>query len=490
MFQDLDPKIAGALTALRQEFEDKLTSLAQRLQEEIPEQAPEAPVAAPAAPAFDALSELKLAAIEVDRAGSQADLLDALLKGAARFSSRSAVFLLRQASLEGWAAAGFGEQDSALKGLRLEPEPDSPWGQLGSAGGAFPLSAADCAVLCDELGARGSDVGVLLPLYLGEDAAAALYCDRVRPEDPFEISALQLLAFLAGQTLETMPVRGRDSTATLQLATLASTPEAQPAVPEPEPAPFEPPAPEPAAFEAPTPEPAAFEPPEPEPAAVEPPEPEPAAVEPPEPEPAAFEPPAPEPAAFEPVEPEPPVVEAVAPEPTMVEPVEAEAPMVEPPAAEPVMETTELHLPDFSAPPVEPEPPQPAPPSPDISMPEEAADAASLGSTQVVPPQDVEGPGWAFTTTKIPTSAGTEALHEEARRLARLLVTEIKLYNEEQVEEGRRIGDVYSRLREDIDRSRQIFDDRIDAAVRDEKDYFREALIRILAGGDPSILGM
>ena len=69
-------------------------------------------------------------------------------------------------------------------------------------------------------------------------------------------------------------------------------------------------------------------------------------------------------------------------------------------------------------------------------------------------------------------------------------MTEIKLYNEEQVEEGRRVGDVYSRLREDIDRSRQIYDDRIDTSIRDEKDYFKEALVRILAGGDSSILGI
>ena len=76
-----------------------------------------------------------------------------------------------------------------------------------------------------------------------------------------------------------------------------------------------------------------------------------------------------------------------------------------------------------------------------------------------------------------------------ARRLARLLVTEIKLYNEEQVEQGRLKGNVYALLREDVDRSRQIFEDRIDDEVRGTKAYFHEACVRILAGGDPSVLG-
>ena len=84
---------------------------------------------------------------------------------------------------------------------------------------------------------------------------------------------------------------------------------------------------------------------------------------------------------------------------------------------------------------------------------------------------------------------GDESQHEEARRLARLLVTEVKLYNEELVEQGRKKGDVYSVLREDIDRSRQIFEDRIAEEVRSQSDYFHDALVRILAGGDPSVLG-
>ena len=71
-----------------------------------------------------------------------------------------------------------------------------------------------------------------------------------------------------------------------------------------------------------------------------------------------------------------------------------------------------------------------------------------------------------------------------------LLVSEIKLYNEEQVERGRESSDIYQRLREDIDRSREMFEKRISAEVRERQDYFQDELVRVLADGDPDLLGM
>jgi hypothetical protein len=83
-----------------------------------------------------------------------------------------------------------------------------------------------------------------------------------------------------------------------------------------------------------------------------------------------------------------------------------------------------------------------------------------------------------------------EAQQEEARRFARLLISEIKLYNEEQVDRGREAKDLYSRLKEDIDRSREMFDKRISEDVRSRQDYFQDELVRILADGNPDALGM
>ncbi len=89
----------------------------------------------------------------------------------------------------------------------------------------------------------------------------------------------------------------------------------------------------------------------------------------------------------------------------------------------------------------------------------------------------------------VATSPEDHARHEEARRFARLLVSEIKLYNEEEVDRGRAEKDLAKRLKEDIERSREMFEKRIPAEIRGGHDYFQEELVRILADGKPDLLG-
>jgi len=79
--------------------------------------------------------------------------------------------------------------------------------------------------------------------------------------------------------------------------------------------------------------------------------------------------------------------------------------------------------------------------------------------------------------------------HEDAKRFARLVVSEIKLYNEAKVTEGRKTRDIYERLKDDIERGRQMYQDRVPGPVRDASDYFQDELVRILAGGDAAALG-
>ncbi len=114
----------------------------------------------------------------------------------------------------------------------------------------------------------------------------------------------------------------------------------------------------------------------------------------------------------------------------------------------------------------------------------------STAGPEVAPPSGVQGPGWAFATTRLQVAPDDEAQHEEARRLARLLVSEIKLYNEEQVDEGRRNRDLYERLKEDIDRSRQMYEERVEQRILNTTDYFYQELVRILAAGDSKALGI
>jgi hypothetical protein len=180
--------------------------------------------------------------------------------------------------------------------------------------------------------------------------------------------------------------------------------------------------------------------------------------------------------------------------------------MGEPPAAPPAADASEdaTVMLDRTATPPPPEPPisEVEQTRPTRAVPEPAARPSPLaglggGTTEVQAPPDLEGPGWAFRAEGMPAPAlrpahneETSALHEEARRLARLLVSEIKLYNEEQVEEGRRHRDIYPRLQDDIDRSRQMYEERVDPRVRDEVDYFELEMVNILAAGDSGALGI
>ncbi len=76
----------------------------------------------------------------------------------------------------------------------------------------------------------------------------------------------------------------------------------------------------------------------------------------------------------------------------------------------------------------------------------------------------------------------------DARRFARLLVSELLLYNEEAVILGRKHRDLHERLKKEIDRSRQAYQARVPAHVARRADYFEEELVRVLAHGDPGLL--
>jgi hypothetical protein len=78
--------------------------------------------------------------------------------------------------------------------------------------------------------------------------------------------------------------------------------------------------------------------------------------------------------------------------------------------------------------------------------------------------------------------------HEKARRFAKLLVEEIKLYNQTKLAEGRARGDLYSRLRDDIEKSRGAYQKRYGEIVTDA-DYFNQELIRILADNNRAVMG-
>lgn len=482
--------LEGLRTELRQRFEDALEHVTISLPDSLISEEQLAEVVQPAVeaalaerppapePAPDATA-LRDALGTVDGARSQADVLRALTDESTRFASRCAVFLVRGATVRGWGGRGF---DVDWSDLKVDPSQAGPWQRLTEGAGAQVLSSAQRADLASRLDSPVAAEAVLIPLVLRDRVAAALYADRVG-DDPFDASALQTLAYVGALAIETLPLRERPSTSTLTL-------------------------------EAP-----------PEPAEAAPP-----AAEPP-PEPVVEE-------AVPEVEPEPetePEVEvefedegtdfAISEDTDLgatdlgevdleveEEPVPAQEPAAAPVEAETAGWQVEEEEPDLPAvePEAEPEPvesaPEPAaapPPPPTAETPAvEAAPAdtepragsgsAAVGKTpQVEPPEDVQGPGWAFgSTPQQDMDDEEEARHEEARRLARLLISEIKLYNEDQVQEGRKNNDVVERLKDDIDRSRQLYEERVDPRVRDKTDYFYQEMVRLLGAGDPKTLGI
>lgn len=80
-------------------------------------------------------------------------------------------------------------------------------------------------------------------------------------------------------------------------------------------------------------------------------------------------------------------------------------------------------------------------------------------------------------------------VHRKAQRFARLLMDEIKLYNQAKVNEGRKHRDLYDRLKEDIEKSRVTYQKRYGNTSAASADYFNQELVRSLADGDGSLLG-
>ena len=146
---------------------------------------------------------------------------------------------------------------------------------------------------------------------------------------------------------------------------------------------------------------------------------------------------------------------------------------------------------------VPPEPAPPPPPPPVAEAPETPPPAPAPPRKKVdlegtgkpyQPPAGVTG-GAAARILRGPLAGGEEDPHDQARRIARLLVSDIKLYNESAIAEGKKHNDIYSRLKDDIDRALQTYNERVPAAIRQSTNYFQEELVRSIADGRPEALG-
>lgn len=77
---------------------------------------------------------------------------------------------------------------------------------------------------------------------------------------------------------------------------------------------------------------------------------------------------------------------------------------------------------------------------------------------------------------------------DSAERLARLLVSEIALYDEEEVRRGREEGDLLRRLGPEIERARAMWRERVGPRP-DGDEVFDRVVIDILVEGEPELVG-
>jgi len=392
------------------------------------------------APAPADFSMLKGAIDDIRNQHTQSDVLSALIRNAAQFTDRAVLFVVKGHQAIAWRKSEATNRNDIqiVSGVALPLNGSTVVSQAARTTSTEIASGtrAEDGSLIEQLGGEAQQLAAV-PLVVRRKVVAVLYADSAWPHrDAIQLDALEALTQVAAIAVE-----------------LISSPRVAQPQPQAEPTPSVKVEPAPSAE---TVEARGEETytPQVEPATVE--------RQPEQVEVAAA--PAAEVVAEAPqVEPEIPAEAEPQPEPEQMQAAPVEAPTVETPA---VVE----------------EPPAETPPA--VEQPSQPVFTAQYSTplgTKRRWGRDAELP--------VEVSDDERPLHNDARRFARLLVSEIKLYNEQKVSEGRNQGDIYERLREDIDRSRQMYDKRVAPPVAARHDYFHHELVNTLADGDPAKLG-
>jgi hypothetical protein len=465
---------------------------------------------------------IKTAIESIDSQRSQSEALSALVRHAAQFAPRVVFFVIKSGEAIGWKATGFenGLNDETAKLLKVSSQKQSI---LRDAMASFRLAASNT-----QTGGLGSNISAVLglyssplperavaiPLIVRNKVAAVLYADSgTRSEDSINTAALESLMRIAAMTIELLPSRrGVPGVSQAPLKAPVTTdqpaPQSQPSV----------------HAEAISAEPEVRKEAEPQ-------------VKPDSSDwRAGQEEEIAHGAANEITEEKRRTTEELAPTPDTITPAvqslhQAEAQSPEPARAEATpevspatsrrvtKEVTETAAEIFRATPQFKPPTTPAAPEPQATLNENLTSAPTMPMSDFVAqpteeraprpgtpifqppsapvftqPNEAPRPAQPLAPTPIqgvptPGSETEQRAHNDARRFARLLVSEIKLYNAAKVNDGRRNYDLYDRLKDEIDRSRKVYDKRVAPAVAGRFDYFYDELVQTLAEGDPAKLG-
>ena len=407
-------------------------------------------------------SGLRDAIADISKQRSQATILKSLVEQAAKFAPRGAFFIIKNDHFEGWKTFGDDNAEAGVRGIRFPVSSDTILGTTLSSqsttDGAYG-SHAENATFLEPLNYGQPDRMHAIPLVARGRGVAVLYVDYGTGGTSVNAEALEALVGIAGLTVElvataqTAKTENREMVAAdFEKAGQAQAEEPQPEVSQPVEAEV--------VYEA-------------EPVAQEE-----------EERGTDF--------SFTESEPEVERFDAASP---FVKPVETEVSPDEEEvtAFEPVADFQEGEV-------IYDSEPAPAQTSPFDSAADLEPATAGIGGVQVktgvetaveVSPANVGRSTRSSRTVDLPIEV-TEAErrpHNDARRFARLLVSEIKLYNEQRVTEGRQSNDLYQRLREAIDRSREMYDKRVQPPVAEKFDYFHYELVSSLADGSPERLG-
>jgi signal recognition particle receptor subunit beta len=174
------------------------------------------------------------------------------------------------------------------------------------------------------------------------------------------------------------------------------------------------------------------------------------------------------------------------------EPQPAAAPMAQaksaaPPAPEPKVSTPPEPVAKEVTPP-EPEPEEAAPPAPapeSATSPEPEAPAEPESKPEAPPVAQVEPPPEASPVAPEPKVPAEDPFrddpaHQNAARVARVMVSDLWLYMKDQVEEGIRQGDFHERLGEALADMRGTYESRVPQAVRDQKDHLGPTILEFV----------
>lgn len=487
--EDFKSRLAAAANA-RREAEVQIEELREQLEAS---HRAAMRVASSPQPSFQSASfeAFKTAVEDIDSQRTQSDILAALVRRVAQFAPRVVFFVIKSGDAVGWKASGFenGLNDETVKLLTVPAQKQT---LLRDALTSFRLATSEPRSAGDGVSeALGSYISpaperaIAIPLIVLNKAVAVLYADSgAQPQDSLNTAAAESLTLITGRAIELLLSRrgAEPARPSVQAAGAAETLPATPFRTDGKSA-GEPQIEKAVETAPPTPDevtierrltreiPLAFskapqvdeglreaEAQLPEPAYIET-------------EPGAT--PDPRISAREGVE----RAVGVSGRLQFVSPAPQPEREQQPAIGEAAAAVSSAPISDFAVPPIEESPspsgipafsPPPAPP---------------LFTTPAKPPKSAQ------SVASVPGSETEQRAHNDARRFARLLVSEIKLYNAAKVNDGRRNHDLYDRLKDEIDRSRKVYDKRVSPSVAARFDYFYDELVQTLAEGDPAKLG-